>query len=92
VREHSGLDTWVADVTAALGISALSPAERQALLDSARQVAHGVYRPAAPVTAYLVGVAVGRGTQPQAAVATISRLVAQWLPPQRPQDEEVAAE
>jgi len=31
------------------------------ILDLARDAAHGVARPAAPLTAYLVGVAVGRG-------------------------------
>ena len=31
------------------------------VLDVARDVAHGVARPAAPLTAYLLGVAVGQG-------------------------------
>src|SRR3954470_13267950 len=45
------------------------------ILDLARDVAHGVLRPAAPVTAYLVGLAVGRGTDPAEAFAAVTALV-----------------
>ncbi len=51
----SGLDPDTVDATA--------------VLDLAQVVAHGVARPAAPLTAYLVGVAVGRGTDYATAVA-----------------------
>ena len=34
------------------------------VLDLARDVAHQVLRPGAPVTAYLLGLAVGRGADP----------------------------
>ncbi|MFM2438319.1 MAG: hypothetical protein RLZ55_1138 [Actinomycetota bacterium] len=37
------------------------------VLDVARDVAHGVERPAAPLSTYLLGVAVGRGADPQVA-------------------------
>jgi hypothetical protein len=52
------LDQWTADVIEALG---LDPAgfDRDLLLDLTRDVAHGVARPAAPLTAYLVGLAAG---------------------------------
>jgi hypothetical protein len=55
----SPLDDWVAAVSAALGLdnSALHVPE---VLDLARDVAHGVTRPAAPITAFLVGLAAGR--------------------------------
>jgi hypothetical protein len=55
----SPLDAWVADAAAALGVDA-SALDIPAVLDLARDVAHGVARPAAPVTAFLVGLAAGR--------------------------------
>ena len=54
------MDEWTAAVCADLGLDA-SDADFRAVLDLTRDVAHGVARPAAPLTAYLVGVAVGRG-------------------------------
>ena len=52
------MDDWVTAACAELG---LDPAEVPvpAVLDLARDVAHQVVRPGAPVTAYLLGVAVG---------------------------------
>jgi hypothetical protein len=48
------------------------------VLDLARDVAHGVMRPAAPLSTYLLGVAVGRGADPSIAAATITRLAEGW--------------
>ncbi len=48
------------------------------VLDLARDVAHGVMRPAAPLTAYLLGMAVGRGADPAQAAATITALAESW--------------
>jgi hypothetical protein len=48
------------------------------VLDLARDVAHSVLRPAAPVTAYLLGVAVGRGADPATAAARLSALAQSW--------------
>jgi hypothetical protein len=71
------LDEWTAEVGRELG---LEPAvmDQKAVLDVARDVAHGVARPAAPLTAYLLGVAVGRGAEPAAAAAVIAGLVETW--------------
>ena len=44
------------------------------MLDLARDVAHQVLRPGAPVTAYLLGLAVGRGADPADAAARLSEL------------------
>jgi hypothetical protein len=41
-------------------------------------VAHQVLRPGAPVTAYLIGVAVGRGADAADAAARISALAMAW--------------
>ncbi len=59
----STLEDWTAAVRAASDSIAepLSTAETRAVLDLTRDVAHAVARPAAPLTAYLLGVAVGRG-------------------------------
>jgi enoyl-CoA hydratase/carnithine racemase len=71
------LEQWLADAVGALGIGdAWSPADRDLVLDLARDVAHGVARPAAPLTSYLVGIAVGGGMSPAAAADRITALVA----------------
>lgn len=53
------LDEWMRTVSQALG---LDPADvdRDLILDMTKKVAHNVARPAAPLTAFLVGVAAGR--------------------------------
>jgi hypothetical protein len=84
----SPLDDWVAAVSAALGLdhSALQVPE---VLDLARDVAHGVTRPAAPVTAFLVGLAAGRAggdaTAVRASTDTVLALLRErWSPPASP--------
>lgn len=77
------LEEWTAAVCAELG---LDPAiDRRLLLDMTRDVAHGVDRPAAPLTAYLVGLAAGRSGDPKAATAAaigqVLALVAGWPAP-----------
>jgi hypothetical protein len=73
------LDEWAAAVCGELGLdpAALDP---RLVLDLARDVAHGVARPAAPLTAYLLGLAVGQGRPPAESAALISQLAAQWVP------------
>jgi hypothetical protein len=71
------LDAWVAAVCAELGLDPAAVDVRQ-VLDLARDVAHQVDRPAAPVTAYLLGLAAGGG-QPAGRVAErLTELAAQW--------------
>ena len=67
------LDEWLAEAAGSLG---LDPAtvDKRLVLDLARDVAHAVERPAAPLTAYLLGVAVGRGADPAAAAEALSAL------------------
>lgn len=50
----------------------------QAVLDVARDVAHNVQRPAAPVTTYLLGLAVGSGMPLGVAAAKIQELATGW--------------
>ena len=73
----STMEQWTAAVCADLGLDA-SAADLRAVLDLTRDVAHGVARPAAPFTAYLVGVAVGRGLPVAEAVARVSALANGW--------------
>lgn len=55
------LDEWVGLASAELGLDGLPADEQRLILDLARDVAHNIVRPGAPVSAYLVGLAVGRG-------------------------------
>ncbi|MYT14230.1 Molybdopterin-guanine dinucleotide biosynthesis protein A [Streptomyces sp. SceaMP-e96] len=59
IREHGNvLDEWITAVKAELGIEL--DVDTAALLDLARDAAHGVTRPAAPLTTFLIGYAAGR--------------------------------
>ena len=76
-RPLNELDAWVAAACAELG---LRPADvtAKSVLDVARDVAHQVLRPGAPVTAYLMGVAVGRGADPSDVANRLSALALAW--------------
>lgn len=74
----SALDDWTGAACAALGLDPTAGAERDRVLDLARDVAHGVVRPAAPLTAYLFGLAVGRGADPAKAAAALAALARDW--------------
>jgi hypothetical protein len=73
----SELDRWAEAVREELGL-ACAPFDPRLVLDLARDVAHRVDRPAAPLTAYLLGLAVAQGHAPEAAAARISALTASW--------------
>ncbi|MGB2840012.1 MAG: DUF6457 domain-containing protein [Actinomycetes bacterium] len=67
------MDDWVDALTNALELP--SAVDTETVLDVARDVAHNVERPAAPVTTYLIGVAVGGGMNPAVAVERVRALV-----------------
>jgi len=67
----SVLDDWVATVRAAYD---LPEVDVTLILDLAREAAHNVARPAAPLTTYLLGIAVARGADPATAAARITAL------------------
>jgi hypothetical protein len=71
------LDAWVAAAAAELGL-APGDVQTKRVLDVARDVAHQVLRPGAPVTAYLMGLAVGRGADPADVAERISALAEGW--------------
>ncbi|RKS69162.1 hypothetical protein CLV35_3336 [Motilibacter peucedani] len=82
MTEGPTLDEWTAQVAEALGL----PPElagldaRQLVLDLARDVAHGVARPAAPLTTFLAGVAAGRAGGSLADLRTAADDVRRQLP------------
>jgi hypothetical protein len=80
------LDEWATAVCGELG---LDPADLdpRLVLAVARDVAHGVARPAAPLTAYLLGVAVGQGQKAAESAARITQLAAQWVSAEGPPAE-----
>jgi molybdopterin-guanine dinucleotide biosynthesis protein A len=79
-EEGSEMQEWVSAVRDALGIDV--PVDIDAVLDVARDAAHGVERPAAPVTTFLMGVAVAGGADARQVADTIAELAAGWTPPQ----------
>ncbi|MFC9811494.1 NTP transferase domain-containing protein [Streptomyces virginiae] len=79
IREHGTvLDQWITAVKNELGIDLA--VDTKTLLDLARDAAHGVARPAAPLTTFLVGYAAAHaaatGADPAQAVAEASRKAA----------------
>ena len=66
---------WLGEVEAELGVehSFLEQAE-EPLLALISTVAHGPSRPGAPLTAFLIGVAAGRGQDPTALAARIEEM------------------
>lgn len=73
----STLEQWLQVACAELGIDPAS-VDLRAVLDLTRDVARGVDRPAAPVTAYLLGVAVGRGMPAAEGTARLTGLAGTW--------------
>ncbi|MEU7132801.1 NTP transferase domain-containing protein [Streptomyces sp. NPDC046261] len=87
--DGSVLDEWIAAAKAELGVEL--DVDTAGLLDLARDAAHGVARPAAPLTTFLVGYAAAqRGGGPEA-VAEAARkavaLAARWAEEARTPDE-----
>ncbi|HUR18222.1 MAG TPA: DUF6457 domain-containing protein [Acidimicrobiales bacterium] len=64
---------WLDEVADALGVTRLSAAEVEQLLDLARVVAHGTERMNAPLATFLAGRAVGGGTDLATAATTVER-------------------
>lgn len=70
------MDEWIDRVMAELGLT--ERPDVASILDVARDAAHGVARPAAPVTTYLMGVAVAQGRDPHDIAQRIARLADGW--------------
>ncbi|MEP6852589.1 MAG: DUF6457 domain-containing protein [bacterium] len=84
------LEQWSQELGAALGV-VLDDALVDDVLDLARDTAHEVARPAAPVTAYLVGLAVGGGQARADALDTVRRVIGERSrPADRPAQVDVS--
>jgi hypothetical protein len=75
-NQEAEMDEWVQALTQALELPA--DVDVKSVLDVARDVAHNVERPAAPISTYLVGVAVGGGMSPADAVERVQELAQGW--------------
>lgn len=75
------LDAWTARTCQALDLDP-EQLDRDLVLDMTRDVAHGVARPAAPLTAFLVGLAAGRdggdAEAIRAACQRVQELAGEW--------------
>ncbi|MER6005521.1 NTP transferase domain-containing protein [Nonomuraea angiospora] len=71
------LNEWTVLACEELGIDPAT-VDRDLILDLTKEVAHGVARPAAPLTAYLLGLAQGAGTAPDDAAAKLITLAKNW--------------
>lgn len=67
------LEEFTAAACAELGLRE-DEVDTALVLDLAREVAHNTVRPAAPVSAYLLGLAVGRGGDPAGLAARLTAL------------------
>jgi len=66
------LDEWVSAVSLELG---LGPVDTRTVLDLARDVAHRVARPAAPLTCLLVGLAAAQSSDLDHVIAQVRMLL-----------------
>ncbi|CAB4963519.1 MAG: hypothetical protein F2840_11870 [Actinobacteria bacterium] len=71
------MDDWISAACLDLGIS--PPVNIPEILDLARDAAHNVERPAAPISTYLLGYAVAQGADLTEAAARLSRLATGWV-------------
>jgi len=84
MTDRSQLPEWTAAAVAELGLDV--DVDLKLVLDLARDAAHAVERPAAPITTYLLGIAAAKrssaqGVQAadvQAISAQLTRLAEQW--------------
>jgi hypothetical protein len=73
----STLDDWTDALCTELGLET-DAAVQKMVLNLARVAAHLVDRPAAPLTAYYLGLAVGHGEPLEATAARIQQLARSW--------------
>ncbi|MGY4721165.1 DUF6457 domain-containing protein [Naumannella cuiyingiana] len=88
--ETNTLNGWLGEVCAVLDLAEdeLDEDARHILLDLTRDAAHQVIRPAAPLTAYLIGLAVGRGATLSAASAKVQLALSSAAPEEPDETEE----
>lgn len=78
VNDPEDLAEWVRFLTQELGMSADVPIDD--ILELSKRVAHGVARPAVPITAFVAGYLAGAGVVPEIAIRAARDAVAGWQP------------
>jgi hypothetical protein len=75
--DAAAMSEWITAVSQELGLEGQVESAKSvdAVLDLASEVAGAVSRPAAPVTAFLIGVAAGRADDPQVAAADYAQKI-----------------
>jgi hypothetical protein len=76
--QNESLASWTGDLFRLLDLPQQT-VDIDLVLDLARDAAHGVARPAAPLTTFLVGLAAGRAGGSDADIERIARLVTEAL-------------
>jgi hypothetical protein len=71
------LEDWAEALCAELGLDAAEGSQK-VVLNLARVVAHTVDRPAAPLTSYFLGLAVGRGQPLEETAQRVQQLARGW--------------
>lgn len=71
------LPAWVDGLTHELGVDAAA-VDIDRILELASDVAHGVARPAVPISLFIAGLAVGRGAEGAATLARVSGFATAW--------------
>jgi hypothetical protein len=73
---NNGSSSWVERVKLELGLTI--DVDSEMILDIARDAAHAVERPAAPITTFLLGYAIGLGADAEQSVKKIEALAKNW--------------
>jgi hypothetical protein len=76
MSDDTELARWANELAGALNIDAADIADIPLILDLARDAAHSILRPAAPVTTFLVGYAVGLGRGTTSELAAVASALA----------------
>ncbi len=74
-RVHA-MEKWIEAVQKELGLDVV--VDQELILDLARDAAHGVERKAAPITTFLLGIAIAGGADPKEAAKGIAELAGRW--------------
>jgi hypothetical protein len=70
------MDTWIKAVQKELAIDV--EVDQESILNLARDAAHTIERKAAPITTFLLGIAVAGGADPKEAAKKIELLASNW--------------
>lgn len=78
-EDRRAVEAWLERIVPELGVDA-ALVDEALILDLARDAAHGIARPAAPLTTYLLGLAAGRARADAAEVRRLAQRITQGIP------------